>query len=306
MSFTVRFLAIVITVAVSQLGSEAIAKPDADSNFNNAVRFLEDERIDDALMALRAGCLEGVEDGYELMCNAVLSYYETGTTGLIGEPESARHSGDAEAFRIHAGEICDSGYGTACLRLARVSLSQQGVFEGRSLDDYRACESRSDEACTAFGGNWIAGTYGRVDLQRAREAFWLGCDYNEVEACRRLADMLVTDRGGSANVEVALQVNGLACPRSGGLEEAAQCMTAAMFARTHDEAELRRDQSLLRYYWAACDLGEPDGCIGFIDAAEPFIAMHTQKQPDLAKDLRALNSSARHFLCANGDLQYCQ
>ena len=94
----IRFLTIAITVAISQLGSEAIAKPDAASNFSNAVRFLEDERMDDALIALRAGCLEGVEDGYELMCDAVLSYYETGTTGLIAEPESVRHAGAIEAF----------------------------------------------------------------------------------------------------------------------------------------------------------------------------------------------------------------
>ncbi len=268
--------------------------------------FLEDERIDDALMALRAGCLEGVEDGYELMCNAVLSYYETGTTGLTGEPESVRHAGDIEAFRIHAGEICDSGYATACLRLARVSLSQQGVFEGRSLDDYRACESRNEEACTAFGSNWMAGTYGRVDFQRAREAFWLGCNYNEVDACRRLADMLATDRGGSVNVAVALQVNGLSCPRSGGFEEASRCMSAAAFARTHDDAELRRDQSLLRYYWAACDLGEPDACIEYIEIVEPFAAMYLRMQPDQAEELRLKADVAGQFLCTHGDEQYCQ
>jgi TPR repeat protein len=302
----IRFLTIAITVAISQLGSEAIAKPDAASNFSNAVRFLEDERMDDALIALRAGCLEGVEDGYELMCDAVLSYYETGTTGLIAEPESVRHAGAIEAFRIHAGEICESGYGAACLRLARFSLSQEGVFEGRSLDDYRACESRNEEACTAFGSNWMAGTYGRVDFQRAREAFWLGCDYNDLVACRRLADMLVTDRGGSVNVAVALQVNSLACPRSGGLEEASRCMSAAAFARTHDDAELRRDQSLTRYFWAACDLGEPDGCIELIDIVETLLARHSQKRPNLAADLRALRASARQRLCANGDLQYCQ
>ncbi len=307
MSFLIRTLTIAATTTIVHLGGVAAAQTAPESYFDYALSSFENGQTDEALNALMTGCIQGTESGYQLMCDAVLDYYENGTTGFRVEPDSAEHDGDPEAFRRHARDICDSGYSNACTRLARVQQSAPGSNGASGADAYNtACENGNTDACAVNGYNWMNGTYGAVNIQRAQQSFLTGCQWNDQLSCQQLAELMVSNRGGAQNREGALIANDLSCPEQGGSSDPAFCLDAAGFEATYGAGDVQSVRTIMGYLSRACDLRSGQGCYEFSMVTEAYTLDHLPAGSDLANDMMELVRDTRQLACSYGDVRACK
>lgn len=306
MSLLIRTLTIAATTAIIQLSGVATAQTAPDSYFDYALSSFENGQTNEALNALKTGCIQGTESGYQLMCDAVLDYYENGTTGFRVEPDSAEHDGDPEAFRRHATDICQSGYNNACRRLARAAPGSSSNSITAADAYYTACENGDADSCALNGYNWMDGSYGAVNLQRARQAFVMGCDLVDALSCRQLADLMITNRGGSVNPEIAMLANDLSCPEDLGSSDATYCLDAAGFAATHGPGDVQSVRTIMRYLSTACDLRSAEGCLQFSRVAEAYVADNLPAGSDLARNMMELVADSRRLACSYGDVRACK
>jgi hypothetical protein len=134
----------------------------------------------------------------------------------------------------------------------------------------------------------------------------MGCDLVDALSCRQLADLMITNRGGSVNPEIAMLANDLSCPEQGGSSDPTFCLDAAGFEATYGAGDVQSVRTIMGYLSRACDLRSGQGCYEFSMVTEAYTLDHLPAGSDLANDMMELVRDTRQLACSYGDVRACK